>query len=179
MPAKSWSAKLRFIDRAFLRKMEKEIGCGPFNGGCLVVAQALHSVIGGEICVLTDKEDYALHAVVLKDGMLWDYDGPMNPTAFLDRYNSCVQDTRYLCVAHRPLKGHDLTEAMENEVLAKRLANMIRYILPAHTKSGDGLILAIQRSVYDDIPVDGNAFARDVPSTQECPQNVHQNARRM
>lgn len=151
MTAKIWSARLKLIERAFLREMKKAVGCGPFDGGCLIVAQAIHSVIGGEIRVLADKDDYALHAVVMKDGMLWDYDGPLPPTAFLERYNGCVKDTLYLCVRDRPLEGYDLTEAMENALLAKRLAKMIRYILPAHTKSGNGLIPATQRPGFDEI----------------------------
>ncbi len=163
MTAKTWSARLRLIEGAFLREMEKAIGCGPFNGGCLIVAQAIHSVIGGEICVLVDKDDYALHAVVMKDGMLWDYDGPLAPTAFLERYNGCVENSVYLCATHRPLEGYDLTEAMENEVLAKRLAKMIRYILPAHTKSGNGLISAVQRPNFGEVTVDAYAVCQREP----------------
>lgn len=147
---RDWPGKQRLIKHAFLGSLRETVGCGPFDGGCLIVAQAFHSVIGGGLCVLADKDDNALHAVVLKDGMLWDYDGPMAPAAFLDRYNSFVDDHRYLCVRHRPLEGWDLSEAMENDPLAKRLASMISFILPPHVKTGNGGILSIQRPNFDD-----------------------------
>lgn len=144
-----WSAKLKLVHHTFTRTLKEKIGCGPFDGGCLIVAQAIHSIIGGEIGVLVDKDDEALHAVVLKDGQLWDYDGPMEPGPFLQRYNTYVDDPRYRCIGHRLLTGWDLSEAMEDNDLARHLAKMIAYILPSNLKTGSQQIAQIHRPDAD------------------------------
>lgn len=138
-----WKSKLRLIDNAFQATMARAIGCGPFDGGCLIVAQALQSVLGGELYVLVDKDDYALHAAVMVDGILWDFDGPLEPAAFLESYNGFVGEDRYRCVSFRVMEGYDLTESMEDDKLASVLANMLRYIIPQQLRMGDGSIRLI------------------------------------
>lgn len=146
-----WKAKLRLIDNCFQATMARTIGCGPFDGGCLIVAQALQSVLGGELYVLVDKDDYALHAAVMVDGILWDFDGPLEPAAFLENYNGFVDNDRYRCVRLRVMEGHDLTEAMEDDKLASVLANMLRYIIPRQLRIGDGSIRSIIRPSDDEL----------------------------
>ena len=115
------------------------------------MAQAFQSVIGGDLWVLVDEADEAMHAVVLKEAKLWDWDGPHEPPVFLDRYNRLVVEEKYLCVGHRPFAGWDLSEAMENDGLARHLASMIRSVVPAELKGGDGLIKSIQWPGIDDV----------------------------
>jgi len=154
----SWTGALRLINGAFTGSLQKAHKCGPFDGGCLIVAQAFQSVIGGELHVLVDKNDVANHAVILKDGQLWDYDGPLEPEAFIERYNSHVNNPRYICVKHRPFTGWDLSEAIENDALAKRLAIMLRYIVPPQQKTGPGDIVAITRPDFLEDTFSGPAY---------------------
>lgn len=104
----------------------------PFNGGCMIVALALRSVVGGEIVAVVgcgENEDYALHAAVLKNGMLWDFDGPLRPEPFFERYNSFVDEPAYLVAGYRPLNEYDFCEAMESDELTGRLAEILRSVL--------------------------------------------------
>jgi hypothetical protein len=146
------------IDRAFLQAMKTQVGCGPFDGGCLIVAQAIQAVAGGEIVPLVDEQDEALHAVVLKNGVLWDYDGPLETNLFLDRYNSFVDDAKFKCVRHREFRAYDLTEAMENDGLAATLASMLQRVLPQNSKAGTGLVLSAVRPIFDEIEIDDPAM---------------------
>lgn len=125
-----WQERLALVHDDFLRELGdyfpsapgSEGTLGPFNGGCLVVATALQSVVGGELMAMENRDGVALHAVLLHDGLLWDWDGPLEPSAFVDRYNSHVDEDEYLLVGHRPLCEHDLLEAMESEELSRRLS---------------------------------------------------------
>jgi hypothetical protein len=112
----------------------RDAGCGPFDGGCLVVAQSLQQVLGGEIAVLVrDGTGSADHAVLLHDGMLWDFDGPLPPETFIERY----QRTEMIgipggCVGHRPLEPLDLDEAIRDDNLVQKLADIFQTMLPEY-----------------------------------------------
>lgn len=140
MDERVWQERLALVEEDFLRELDEyfpsspgsEGTLGPFNGGCLVVASALQSVIGGELLVMENRDGVALHAVVLQDGRLWDWDGPLEPVAFADRYNGHVDEDEYLLVGHRPFREHDLNEAMESEELSRRLsAYFVQMLEPA------------------------------------------------
>jgi hypothetical protein len=76
MEIAEWEKRIEAIHEEFYEQIVGTTECGPFDGGCVVTAQALQKVIGGEIMVLIRSNDRADHAVVLKDDLLWDFDGP-------------------------------------------------------------------------------------------------------
>lgn len=136
-----WKGRLEPVRARFLddlaRHFESASGSGeplgPFNGGCLIVARALQSVIGGEIFAVVgggEHEDYAMHAVVMKNGMLWDFDGPLSPEPFIERYNTFVDDPAFLVAGYRPMVEYDFCDAMESEELVCRLSEILRGALP-------------------------------------------------
>ena len=65
MNVQQWKAATRLIEEAFYEALVDNTDCGPFDGGCLLVAQALKRVIGGEIYVIVDRNDTADHASAL------------------------------------------------------------------------------------------------------------------
>lgn len=131
MNVREWNARRKDIHEAFYEDLVGTARCGPFDGGCVVVAEALHSVIGGEIVVLvrsgTDRAD---HAAVLLDGKLWDFDGPLAPTAFIRRYERTELCHMQSCSGYRPIRDGDLEEAYRDPDLRDRLSAMFREMLP-------------------------------------------------
>lgn len=121
-----WSKLIRPIHDALYEKLVGTAGCGAFDGDCLIVAQALRSVLGGEIHVLVRPCGLADHAVVLKNGKLWDYDGPAHPMRFIKRFN---RNERATCVSHRPIASGDLPDAARDDALASRIAELLRAAL--------------------------------------------------
>ncbi|NTF17649.1 hypothetical protein G6L37_04500 [Agrobacterium rubi] len=144
-----WNTRLSRADKKIRHMLESAHGCGPFDGGCLIVAQALQAATGGELVVLVDRYDEALHAAIMKDGQLWDYDGPMFPEAFLHRYNNLVEEEKYLLVRHREFRDYDLMEAMENDALALRMSVLFRGVLPPELRTGDWQVPALKRPDLD------------------------------
>lgn len=131
MNVREWMALRRTIHDDFYDDLVETSGCGAFDGGCVVVAQALQRVIGGDVVVLVRADDQADHAAVLSDGKLWDYDGPLTPSKFIDRLNRTeLSSTPWRCVGYRVLHENDLPEAYRDDVLEGRLADLFRRILP-------------------------------------------------
>lgn len=128
MDLRSWNMRRRLIDKDFRADLEATIECGPFDGGCVIVAQALKSVIGGEIVGLVNKDDTVGHAVVLLDGQLWDYDGPMPPVAFIARFNRL--EAPWKCVGYRTFHENDLELAYRDDELVGRLVELFRRMIP-------------------------------------------------
>ena len=124
--AAAWKRSMRRIREPFYEDMIGTAGCGPFDGGCLVFAHALQSVIGGEIVVLTRAGDLADHAAIYADARLWDWDGPLPPHRFIQRFN---RNERTFSVDWRPIRDGDLPRACRNPVLAFRLADLLRTAL--------------------------------------------------
>ncbi|NTF18083.1 hypothetical protein G6L37_06670 [Agrobacterium rubi] len=132
MNTREWLYRRRVIDDAFYADLVDTARCGPFDGGCVVVAQALQSVIGGQIVVLTrDTDGSGDHAAVLLDGRLWDYDGPMEAERFIRRFErNELKAAGWGCSGYRPFHDGDLDEAFRDEELRERLAGLLREILP-------------------------------------------------
>lgn len=128
MDFRSWNMRRRLINEDFCAELEATIGCGPFDGGCVIVAQALKSVIGGEIVGLMDKDDTVGHAVVFLDGQLWDYDGPMPPAAFIARFNRL--EAPWKCVGYRMFRENDLELAYRDDELVERLTRLFSRMMP-------------------------------------------------
>jgi hypothetical protein len=86
--------------------------CGPFDGGCVLVAQALQKIHGGNIVVLVDQSDQAQHAAVAVDGQLMDYSGAAEPMQFIRKFE---EDEHVNIAGVRPFKPGDLPEAPSND----------------------------------------------------------------
>lgn len=97
------------------------LDCGPFDGGCVVVAMIIQRLCGGNIFVLTREDNTADHACVYLDGRLIDFENALEPEAFLVRFN----ETEQACTtAFRQMQKEDLSGA-------KRDALVLNLILPA------------------------------------------------
>lgn len=126
MTSREWKRRVRPIHDALYEDLVGNADCGPFDGGCLIFAQALQPVIGGEIHVLVRPCGLDDHAVVWRDGKLWDYDGPAHPTRFIKRFN---RNERATCASHRPIAPGDLPSAARDDALASRIATLLRSAL--------------------------------------------------
>lgn len=137
MDIKSWKACIRGIHDEFYVDLVGTAECGAFDGGCLVVAKALQAVIGGDIVVIVRRDDTADHAAVLKDGMLWDYDGPRKPQSFIDRFTRTeLRGLPWKAVGFRPIRSLDLPYAYVDEALEERLAEIFARALPDEIRLG-------------------------------------------
>jgi len=129
MDSQTWNERLNLIDSEFYADFDKTLKCGPFDGGCVIVAQALKQAFGGEIVVLVNEEGVADHAVLLRDDMLWDYDGPLEPKKFIARFNDL--EIPYSPAAdYRPIQEGDLDEAYRDDELAARLSILFKKAAP-------------------------------------------------
>ncbi len=131
MNVREWKSHLKDIHEAFYDDLVGTADCGAFDGGCLTVARALQSVIGGDIVVLVRPDDTADHAVVLLDDKLWDYDGPLKPARFLERFNRTEMiGVPWRAHGFRPIREGDLPDAYVDDALIERLARLFASTLP-------------------------------------------------
>ena len=126
MTREQWLVSRETIHDRFYEVLVGAVGCGPFDGGCVVVAQALQRVLGGEIRVLVRADDRADHAVLELDGRLWDFDGPDAPAVMVRRFNEAE---RAHCTGYRPIRPGDLVDAIRDVDLEEVLAAQFREIL--------------------------------------------------
>ncbi len=122
MEAAVWDRLKAEIEDEFYEEIVGTADCGPFDGGCVVFAEALQAVIGGEIVVLTKANGRADHAAVLREGLLLDFDGPAEPDGFIARFNTNEQAH---AVAYRAMEADDLPGAYCGEELRQRLAGIL------------------------------------------------------
>jgi hypothetical protein len=137
MNVREWQSLRRLVHEDFYDDLVETAGCGAFDGGCLVVAEALRKVIGGEIVVLVRDDGMADHAAVLFEGKLWDYYGPMFPGQFIARFNRAeAVHSPWICIGYRPIHVADLEGAYRDDDLADRLASKFRVMLgvPDHQR---------------------------------------------
>lgn len=95
---------------------------GPFDGGCVVFAQALQMLLGGDIVVLTNPKDRADHAVVKVGNTYWDFDGPTGGQDMLDRF---ARNEHTKVTGIRPIENSDLPDAPRDAHAAARIASML------------------------------------------------------
>lgn len=141
MNISDWNKRRRRIHRRFYGDLVPTAECGAFDGGCVVVAQALHAVIGGEIVVLVRENGNADHAAVFLDGMLWDYDGPLPPSKFIKRFieTELGVGLPFTCVGFRTIREGDLKNAYRDDALAGRLSDLFLEMLPEFQPAGNDL----------------------------------------
>lgn len=125
-----WQIRIETIQDRFYNEIVSSIDCGPFDGGCVVVANALQSVIGGSVVVLTRSNGRADHAAVELNGLLYDFDGPLPPNDFLDRFNSSelAEATGY-----RAIQDGDLPNAARDAGLTDRLSFLLNTALEGYS----------------------------------------------
>jgi hypothetical protein len=103
------------------------IDSGPFDGGCVVFAQALQIVYGGKIVVLVSDKNIAEHAAVLIDDILYDADGPAKIKEFVERFEKNeLRGTNRHITGIRELSASDLPEASRNLDLSKQIAKLLK-----------------------------------------------------
>jgi hypothetical protein len=105
---------------------------GPFDGGCVIMAQAIQMKYGGDIVVLVghaqrNTEETAQHAAIELGNLLVDADGPLAPKQFIQRFekNELLHvDGKITGV--RPIQHQDLPDAPRNEQVAEQIARLLK-----------------------------------------------------
>ena len=98
------------------------VDCGPFDGGCVLVAQALQQIHGGDIVVLVNDKGIADHAAVKVGNTLVDFDGALPVKQFIKRF----EDNEHTNIKSiRPIQNGDLPEAPRNNELVPQLVNAL------------------------------------------------------
>ena len=64
------------------------IGAGSFDGGCVVVAQALQRIHGGQVMGPVRKDGIVEHAVVQNGDTMYDFDGLGSVEEVIKRFES-------------------------------------------------------------------------------------------
>ena len=98
------------------------IDSGPFDGGCVVFAQALQIKYGGLIVVLLDRNRQADHAAVKIDNILIDVDGQAEIDAFVKRFE---KNERVEIFGIRPIRDSDLPDAPRDLELSDKIAKLL------------------------------------------------------
>jgi hypothetical protein len=98
------------------------IDSGPFDGGCVIFAQALKIKHGGEIVVLVDQKGQADHAALRLGNHLIDADGPAEIDAFVQRFQ---RNERVSIASIRPIEPGDLPDAPRNKDLSAKIAKLL------------------------------------------------------
>jgi len=103
--------------------------CGPFDGGCVFVADALLEATGGELMVLTFNGQ-AEHACVFYDGLYYDFDGAKEKDEFIKNFKEQELSYRpevnsYSAFDIRPFIDGDLPEAPRNAELSSHMSSII------------------------------------------------------
>lgn len=96
--------------------------CGPFDGGCVLVAQALQKIHGGDIVVLINDRGNADHAAVKIGNTLIDFDGPLPVDRFIKRFE---KNEHVKITGIRPMESSDLPEATRNQSLLPKIVDLL------------------------------------------------------
>lgn len=128
MYIEDWERLRSTIDDEVLDVLFSASSCGPFDGCCLVVAQALREVIGGDLVVLVRANNgSAEHAALLYDSRLWDFDGPLPPSEFIARFETNeMPGSGEKCGGYRTFEVADLPDAIRDPALVSVVADIFR-----------------------------------------------------
>lgn len=98
-------------------------GVGPFDGGCVIIAQALQKVFGGDIVVLLNTAGEPEHAAVQFGQDLIDYDGKLPVKDFIKRFerNEMVEISGL-----RKMQSSDLPEAPRDDAAVLEIAKLFQ-----------------------------------------------------
>lgn len=135
MELKEWDETISPIKDDILNLLHERAGCGPFDGGCLVFAQALHKVMGGEVMGLARADNFVIdHCVLYLDGKLWDFDGPLKPIAFMKRFSE-TETPGFRYNDFVPFDLNEVPETVNDPALAEELSDLLRKVFPERTSS--------------------------------------------
>ena len=119
------------------------VECGPFDGGCVLVAQALQQIHGGDIVVLVNNQGIADHAAVKVGNNLIDFDGALPVKQFIKRFED---NERVDIKGIRPIQKGDLPEAPRDEKLVPQLVNAL-----TESTLSEGYKLQLERGADMDV----------------------------
>ena len=97
-------------------------GTGPFDGGCVVCAQAIQKTIGGDIVGLVREDGVVDHAAVRKGDLIYDFDGAQSEQEFIKDFN--IKEKSNI-VDIRELKNDDLPDAQRDDKASSQIAELI------------------------------------------------------
>jgi hypothetical protein len=105
----------------------KAARCGPFDGGCLIFAQALKLKFGGEIWVILGKTqeaapEAAQHAVVRIEDDFIDADGRSKMCTVMSRF---ARNEHVEISGAKVIRPGDLLEATRSPVTARKIAALL------------------------------------------------------
>ena len=107
------------------------VGSGPFDGGCVVLAQAIQKKYGGDIVVLVghaqhNTNEVAQHAAVKMGNLLVDFDGAFEPNEFIKRFerNELAHVGGHI-TGVRPIQSGDLPDAPRDPAVSNSIAKLL------------------------------------------------------
>ena len=106
-----------------LEILDNAYGYNPFNGCCLMFAEALQMKYGGEIYVVYSKK-FAEHAVLLLDGKLHDFAYSLEPESFIKRLNEDWSEG-YKIIGYRKFEEEDLRDMKRDKELSSEIVKYI------------------------------------------------------
>lgn len=109
-------------DEKFYNILVNATNSGPFDGGCVIVAQVLQQVHGGEIVVLVNDKDQADHAAVQIGNSLMDYGGQLPVKDFIKRFED---NERVTITDVRPIEPNDLPDAPRDDKVISQLVALL------------------------------------------------------
>jgi GNAT superfamily N-acetyltransferase len=129
------SPKIKSTDEVY--NILDNVECGPFDGGCVLIAQALKKIHGGDIVVLVNKKGIADHAAVKVGNKLIDFDGALPVKQFVKRFEKNEHTT---IKSIRAIKKNDLPDAPRNKEIVPQLVNAL-----SESKLSEGYKLKLER----------------------------------
>jgi hypothetical protein len=129
--ARRWAVVRSFYHPLAIGLMTATAKCGPLDGGSFMVAYALETLVGGRICVLVDEQNAAQHAVLERNGFLWDYGGVNRPPKMMRRHN---QRSGPRLMGYRPIAHVDLAGAAWDDELCADLTDTFRLAMKTVVK---------------------------------------------
>lgn len=120
--------------------MLQRIECGPFDGGCLLYAQALQKVLGGEVWVIegsrVGQSPIAQHAFLkTADGVFHDASGSGNDSEMVQNFykEEIPLKRTFKLGGLRPWRPQDLLDAPVSSALVQALAARLQSGFQAET----------------------------------------------
>lgn len=123
MTSEGWNEIRSVVDETVYDLLFERTGTGPFDGCCVVVAEAMRQVFGGEIVVFVRSDGVADHAALRLEGVIADFDGPVGEEMAVADYNEREYGST---VSWRPIRDDDLEDAFREADLCAKLAETIR-----------------------------------------------------